>query len=105
MNIGGLGNILKRAVALAVVTALLAACSDDGPDALVGSAKEYLAKKDYSAASIELKNALKQKDSAEIHYLLGKALIGLGDYPAAQIQLRLALESKYPADAIYPELS
>ena len=71
----------------------------------MNSAKEFLAKKDYSAASIQLKNALKQKDSGEIRFLLAEASIGLGDYPAAQIQLRQALEAKYSTDAIYPQLS
>ena len=105
MNIGSLVNVLKSALALAVVAALLSACGGDSPDALVASAREYLAKKDYSAASIQLKNALKQKDSGEIRFLLGNSLIGTGDYPAAQIQLRQALESKYSTDAIYPQLS
>ena len=105
MNVSRLVNVLTGAAALAVVVALLGACSEDRPDALVASAKEYLAKKDYPAASIQLKNALKQKDSGEIRYLLGKTSIGLGDYAAAQIQLRQALESKYSTDAIYPELS
>ena len=105
MNVGNLGNTLKWAATLVMVAILLSACGNEGPDALVASAKQYLAKNDYSAASIQLKNALKSKDSGEIRYLLGKTSIGLGDYPAAQVQLRQALEAKYSTDAIYPELS
>ena len=105
MNVIRLRMILKGTAVLAVSAALLSACTDERPDTLVASAKEYLAKKDYPAASIQLKNALKQKDSGEIRYLLGTTSIGMGDYTAAQVQLRQALESKYPVDAIYPELS
>ena len=105
MNFNRLRRLIKNTAVLLVMAALLSACSDEKPDALVASAKEYLAKKDYPAASIQLKNALKQKDSGEIRYLLGKTSIGTGDYAVAQIQLRQALESKYPADAVYPELS
>ena len=105
MNVGNLGNTLKWAATLVMVAILLGACGEEGPDALVASAKQYLAKNDYSAASIQLKNALKSKDSGEIRYLLGKTSIGLGDYPVAQVQLRQALEAKYSTDAVYPELS
>ena len=105
MNFNRLRRLIKNTAVLLVMAALLSACSDEKPDALVASARQYLAKKDYPAASIQLKNALKQKDSGEIRYLLGKTSIGVGDYAAAQIQLRQALESKYPADAVYPELS
>ena len=105
MNDYQLGNILKFAAAMAILAVMLGACGEVKPDALVVSARQYLAKKDFSAASIQLKNALKQQDSGEIRYLLGEALIGQGDYTGAQIQLRQALELKYSSDVIYPALS
>ena len=105
MNIGVLGNTLKTAATLAVVAALLGACGGDNQATLVASAKEYLAKKDYAAASIQLKNALKQKDSGEVRYLLGNTLNATGDYAGAEVHLRQALGSKYLPDAVYPALS
>ena len=104
MKTGTFSNCFKNATAIVLIV-VLGACGREGPDALVASGREYLAKKDYSAASIQLKNALQQRDSGEIRYLLAKALIGAGDYAAAQIQLRQALVSKYSTDAVYPELS
>jgi putative PEP-CTERM system TPR-repeat lipoprotein len=102
MNTGRVGSKFFVAVAL---TALLAACGETKPDALIQSARQYIEKKDFPAAIIQLKNALKQNDSGEIRFLLAEALIEQGDYVSAQIQLRQALELKYPTDAIYPKLS
>ena len=48
------------AMALAM---LLGACGGDKPEALLASAKDYLAKNDAKAAVIQIKNAL-QKDPA-----------------------------------------
>jgi hypothetical protein len=45
---------------------LVSGCSEQPPDALVASAKEYLGKKDPGSAVIQLKSALqKQPDLAE----------------------------------------
>lgn len=105
MDVGKIFRCLKSAAGISATVVLLSACGRENSDALVVSAKTYLAKNDYSAASIQLKNALQQKDSGEIRYLLGRALIGAGDYAGAQIQLQQALELKYSTDAVYPELS
>src|SRR5207344_1190691 len=61
MSLSTLFRIARIACVTAAVVAGLAACSGKTPEALVTSAKEYLAKNDLSAAIIELKNAL-QKD-------------------------------------------
>ena len=54
----------------------------DNPDALLSSAKDYLAKNDRKAAVIQLKNALeKRPDFAEARFLLGQTLLGAGDIP------------------------
>ena len=47
------------AVALFAVS-LLSACGNDTPEAMVVSAKRYLASNDYPAAAIQLKNALQK---------------------------------------------
>ena len=53
----------------------LAGCSHEDPASLIASAKEYIAKGDFNASTIQLKNAL-QKDpkNAEARYLLGLSL-------------------------------
>ena len=102
MHTGKMGNIL---VVATVIAALLVACGESKPDALIVSARQYIEKKDFPAAIIQLKNALKQNDSGEIRYLLAEALIEQGDYVSAQTQLRQALQLKYSTDAIYPKLS
>lgn len=100
-----LNSTFRTRATILVATVFLNACGGESSDALVASANDYLAKKDYAAASIQLKNALQKKDSGEVRYLLGKTLIGMEDYAGAQIQLRQALEAKYSTEAVYPDLS
>jgi cellulose synthase operon protein C len=105
-------KIIKRSSCRLVVTAcfLIAAsvatgCGQKNADSLVISAKDYIAKKDFSSASIQLKNALQKKESGEVQYLLSLTLVELGDYAGAELQARRALLSKYSADAVYPVLA
>ncbi len=85
---------------------LLAACGGDSPQALVKSAKDYLAKGDGSAAVIQLRNALqKAPDDAEARYLLGTVLTERRDPAGAVKELRRALELGYPADQVVPTLA
>lgn len=94
-----------RALLLAASISLAVGCGDS-PDALLASAKDYLAKQDTSAAVIQLKNVLAKKpDSAEARFLLGKALLDSGDAAAAEIELVKARELNYPADAVIPLLA
>ncbi len=90
---------------LAFSAALLGACGGEKPEALITSAKGYLEKNDPAAAAIQLKNALKQQDTGEVRFLLGKSLNATGEHSAALIHLRQAIEARYPADAVQPELS
>jgi putative PEP-CTERM system TPR-repeat lipoprotein len=71
----------------------IAACSADDPAALVASAKDYIAQRDYNASIIQLKNALqKEPENAEARYLLGLASLEIGDLRSAEIELNKALE-------------
>jgi putative PEP-CTERM system TPR-repeat lipoprotein len=93
-------------LAVAAVTALLLAGCGDNPESLLSSAKDYMAKNDYKAATIQIKNVLqKQPDSAEARLLLGTALLAGGDPGAAEIELRKARELKQPDDKVIPKLA
>ncbi len=99
-----LKNLAITAGFLFVVT-IIAGCGQKSADSLLASAKDYIAKKDYSSASIQLKGALQKKESGEIQYLLALSLVELGDYSGAELQARRALLSKYSSDAVYPVLA
>jgi len=91
-------------VCLALVA--LGACGRNDPAKLVGSAKEYLAKRDYTSATIQLKNALqKEPTNGEARYLLGVALNEAGDPVSAEKELRRALEYKYSPAVVLPALA
>lgn len=92
-------------VALCVAT-LLTACGNETPESMVASAKRYLAKNEYPAAVIELKNALlKAPNLAEARLLLGTALVETGDMAGAEKELRRALELGEPTDRVHPPLA
>lgn len=94
-----------RTTALLLSLAFAAGCGDS-PDAMLASAKDYLAKNDHAAATIQLKNVLaKNPDSGEARFLLGRALLDSGDPVAAEVELRKASELKYSADQITPLLA
>ncbi len=94
-----------RTVALLLGLALAAGCGDS-PEALLASAKDYLAKNDHAAATIQLKNALAQNpNSAEARFLLGRALLDGGDPAAAEVELRKAVELQFAADQAVPALA
>lgn len=96
----------SKIVPALLISLLLVACGGDDPDKLMSSAKEYLAKNDYKAASIQIKNLLlKKPDSAEARFLLGTALINNGEAAAAEIELVKARDLKYPDDQVVPMLA
>ena len=98
---------LRCSAALAVLAAVfLVGCAPDKPEALVASAKEYLARNDRNAAVIQLKNALqKDPDNAEARFLLGKALLENGELAAAEKELNKANELRYPLDQLCGDVS
>lgn len=96
----------SRFVVAVAMTAAIAGCSPNDPDKFIASAETYLAKSNYPAAIIELKNALgKAPDNARARFLLGKASLDSGDPVAAATELRKALALKYSADDVYPLLA
>jgi putative PEP-CTERM system TPR-repeat lipoprotein len=85
-------KLIQPLVYIALALAI-AACSPNDPTALVASAKEYIAKREFNAAVIQLKNALqKEPDNAEARYLLGLASLDNGDVLTAEIELNKAQE-------------
>ena len=101
------GKPLDRMTWLAFLVAgfMLAGCGQEKAPALIKSAKEFIAKKDYSAASIQLKSALQQQDDGEARFLLGSAQFELGELSAAETQLRRAIAGGYTVDAVHVELA
>lgn len=98
---------LRRATVSVLLTAMLiAACSSEKPEALLASAKDYLAKNDAKAAVIQIKNALQANpNQPEARYLLGKALFESGDPAAAEVELRKAIDQKYSTEQVTPLLA
>ncbi|NML25424.1 PEP-CTERM system TPR-repeat protein PrsT [Zoogloea sp. G-4-1-14] len=98
-------NRLRNTAVSALCALLLAACSDS-PESMIASAKDYMAKEDRSAASIQLKNAL-QKDPnlAEARYLLGKVYMDQGDYASAEKEFVRANDAGFKPDLVVPALA
>lgn len=85
---------------------LLQACSSETPQSLVASGKSYLAKKDHKAAVVQFKSALQlDPQSAEVRYLLGRALLDSGDPTNAVLELGKAMDQQYSADLVVPALA
>ena len=95
-----------RVIAFAIIVATLAACAKDDPSTYIASAKSYMAKRDYKAAVVEVKNALqRQPDSAEARLLLATALVETGDPVGAEAEVRKAIAAGAPDDQTYPLLA
>ena len=95
----------QAALSALLVSLMLAGCGEK-PEAMISSAKDYLAKNDNKAAVIQIKNALqKNPDMPEARFLLGETLLNSGDPVGAETELRKALALKYPQDPIMPLLA
>ncbi len=95
-----------RNAAISTLCAFLLAACGASTESMVTSAKEYIAKNDRNAASIQLKNAL-QKDAnlGEARFLLGKINYEQGDYAGAEKELSRALDAGYSPDEVVPLLA
>lgn len=95
-----------RALVLLFTALILAGCFKDSPEKLVASAKDYLARGEYNAAVIQLKNALQEAPGdGEARLLLGRALLETRDPVSAEKELRRALEYKQSPEAVLPLLA
>jgi len=101
-----MAHLGTKSLIVALLAASLAGCGGDKPEAMVASAKTYLAKQDAKAAVIQLRNALQiDPNLAEARYLLGMAHFEAGDFPSAEKELRRALELGVAADQVVPALA
>ena len=95
-----------RAVVALVLVAGIAACNRNDPSSFVVSAKSYMAKSDYKAAVIQLKNAIeKAPNDGEARFLLAKTLLDTGDSVGSETEVRKAIDLKYSPDETYPLLA
>jgi putative PEP-CTERM system TPR-repeat lipoprotein len=85
---------------------LLAACGGPSDTASVASATAAFEKKDYAAATIQLKNALQANpQSQEARLLLGLTLLATGDAAGAAVELTKAQELQAPDIKVVPALA
>ena len=81
-----------RRVACVMLAIAVSACgSQRSTEASLKSAREAMARQDYSTATIELKNVLQQGERTEAHELLAVSLLELGQFTAAETHARRAL--------------
>lgn len=99
-------NTFYRSHIPALLVALVLVACGDKPEAMLSSAKDYLAKNDSKAAIIQIKNALQANpDLPEARYLLGVALFEGGDPVGAETEFRKALALKFSQDKVVPPLA
>ena len=93
-------------VSTLLMSLLIAACGDNNSEAMLISAKGYLAENDNKAAVIQIKNALQSNPNLpEARFLLGSTLLDSGDPVGAETELRKALALKHSPDLVIPELA
>jgi len=101
-----LSRFLRALLALALAIGIAACGNRNDPASFVASAKSYMAKSDYKAAIIQLKNAVAGAPSdGEIRFLLAKAMFETGDAVGAESETRKAIDLKYSPEETYPLLA
>ena len=97
---------LSRIAAVLFLAIALVACNRNDTASYITSAKSYIAKSDYKAAIIELKNALLgSPNSGEARFLMATSLLATGDAVGAETEARKAVDLKYAPDETYPLLA
>lgn len=95
----------KSLLTLALITSLTA-CEKQTAEDYVNKANASIAKNQYKAAVIELKNAVKlSPEDASIRFMLGKLYYETGQYGAAEKELERSLNAGYNANEVIPLLS
>lgn len=94
------------AVIATAAAILSSSCGGDSFEDYLASAKEFVARNEPAAATIQLRNALlKRPDSGEARFLLGNALLSSGDLAGAEIELGKAADAEYPKEQVAPLLA
>jgi cellulose synthase operon protein C len=80
-----------RIGALLALAAMVVGCSPHSAAEYMARAQQSMAKQDYRAAAIDLKNALQlEPENAAARVALGRAALEMGDFAAAERELRFA---------------
>lgn len=96
---------ISKLAASVTLAAAIVGCNSESADKYLESAKQYIAKREYHSASIQLKNAVqKAPENGEARQLLGLTLSKEGQLEAAEIELRKALAAGRSADEVEPLL-
>ncbi|MBK7263120.1 MAG: tetratricopeptide repeat protein [Rubrivivax sp.] len=89
-----------------LVAALALGCGGKSEGDLIASAKQFMAKAEYSAAAVDLKLALQQaRSSAEARFLLGVVLLEQGNNSAAMVELGKARDQNFNEELLAPKLA
>jgi len=81
-------------------------CAKQDATSFLASAKDFMAKGDYPAAIIEIKNALQREpDNGNARLLLATSLLESGDAAGAEAEVRKAIAANAPDDQTYPLLA
>ena len=100
-----LSRVARALLALALVVGVVA-CGRNDPSSFIASAKSYLAKSEYKAAIVQLKNAIEgAPNDGEARFLLANALLEVGDPVGAETEARKAIDLKYSPEESYPLLA
>jgi putative PEP-CTERM system TPR-repeat lipoprotein len=96
-----------RTFAVLLTVLFLAACDDSATtEQYIQRATDAIAESEYSAATIELKNALRQDpNSVQARWLLGKVYLDSGDVLSASKELQQALDLGWPPEDIQPAMA
>ena len=97
----------SRLTAVSLLFLLVLGCAEEqSAEQRIGNATAAIARQDYAAATIELKNALQQEaDNSRARFLLGKVHLASADYPAAEKELRRAQELGASEGEVLPLLA
>jgi len=84
----------------------LVACSKTGYEEHLKQAQDFIQQNEFSAAEIEIKNAIKLKpENGKARFILGKLYLDSNRYEQAEKEFNRALEYKYPINEVMPLLS
>src|SRR5438477_12629052 len=101
-----LSRFLRALLALALAIGIAACGNRNDPASFIASAKSYMAKSDYKAAIVQLKNAVAgAPNDPETRFLLARALLETGDAVGADAEVRKAIDLKYSPEETYPLLA